>query len=315
MSTRKLAEHGALLESKNGSGKFRVRIITEGKGSSGVYSRELLENYKDVFAGRPMFLNHPKDASKPWERDVRDIAGRISPQVEYAVEDGVAALYADVSVDARWRDFIAEYADVIGVSIYASGEGREENGEYIVESFDGDDPYTSVDWVVAAGRGGRVERMLESYRQIEASATEADDGSSTEGQPKDNSKEITMEISELAGKVDKVLEALTALTEAHTTLAEALKPAEVETPEVDLASVVESAVEAGLPKESRDVVVESVKAGAAPEAAIAAQKALVESIRRQVEAAVEVAEPVAGRVVESGQQGGFSLAQLGKVTR
>jgi len=312
MSTRKLAEHGALLESKNGSGKFRVRIITEGKGSSGVYSRELLENYKDVFAGRPMFLNHPKDASKPWERDVRDIAGRISPQVEYAVEGGVAALYADVSVDARWRDFIAEYADVIGVSIYASGEGREEDGEYIVESFDGDDPYTSVDWVVAAGRGGRVERMLESYRQIEASVNETTDDGAATAVPETHSEEINMEISELASKVDKLQESVDALAASHTALAEALKPVEVATEETDLAAVVEAAVEAGLPKESRDVVVESVKNGVDPEKAIAAQKSLVESIRKSVEAVVEAADAVQGRVVEN-KSGKFSLTDYVKI--
>lgn len=312
MSAIKIQEHGKLVESNKGDGRFRVRIITEGKGSSGVYTRELLENYKDVFAGRPMFMNHPKDPNQPWERDVRDIAGRIAPQVEYAVEDGVGALYADVTVDKRWAEFVAEYQDVIGVSIYASGEGREENGQYIVESFDESDPYTSVDWVVAAGRGGRVERMLESYRQIETSVgTPAAEGAATVAPTPQSKENHDMDIEILAGKVDKLQESINSLVEAHTALAESLKPVETPAEAPDLAAVVEAAVAEGLPKESRDVVVESVKAGAEPEKAIAAQKALVESIRKSLTEAQAEVEAPAGRVVE-GAAGAFSLAELAK---
>lgn len=315
MSAIKIQEHGKLVESSNGNGRFRVRIITEGKGSSGVYSRELLENYKDVFAGRPMFMNHPKDPNQPWERDVRDIAGRIAPQVEYAVEGGVAALYADVTVDKRWAEFVAEYQDVIGVSIYASGEGREENGQYIVESFDESDPYTSVDWVVAAGRGGRVERMLESYRQIETSTgNPVVDGEATavpevEKMGNHMDEKILALVEALSAKVDALdakVTSVVALSEQAATEA---------TEKADAFEVIEeltaAVAEASLPEQGRKRVIEAVKAGVSIAEAVATEKAYVESIRKSLTEAQAEVETPAGRIVE-GAAGAFSLADLAK---
>ena len=314
MTTRKLLEHGALLESANGKGKFRVRIITEGKGSSGTYSRELLEEYKDVFAGRPMFLNHPKDPSKPHERDVRDLAGRVSPTVEYAVNEGVAGLFAEVSVDTRWAEFIEEYKDVIGVSIFASGEGREEGNEYIVESFDDSDLYTSVDWVIAAGRGGRVERMLESYRDIESSVGEpADNGMATA-----NAEAQQMENQMDEQKIVALFEALTAKVDALdvkvtgiVTLSEqsAAKVAE-NVDAFDVAEELTTAVaEAKLPESGRKRVIESVKSGVAVADAVASEKAYVAEITKSlVEAAKgETHTDVQGRIVESQNGKPFSF--------
>ncbi|UXO93822.1 prohead protease [Pseudanabaena phage Pan2] len=318
MSAIKIQEHGKLVESNKGDGRFRVRIITEGKGSSGVYTRDLLENYKDVFAGRPMFMNHPKDPNQPWERDVRDIAGRIAPQVEYAVEDGVAALYADVTVDKRWAEFVAEYQDVIGVSIYASGEGREENGQYIVESFDESDPYTSVDWVVAAGRGGRVERMLESYRQIETSVGDpAADGGATaiseDEKMGNHMDELKALIEALAESVNEKFVALEAKVDSVVTLSEqAVSDAAEKADAFEVVEELTTAVaEAKLPEEGRKRVLEAVKAGKAIAESVAAEKAYVESIRKSLTEAQAEVEAPAGRVVE-GAAGAFSLTDLAK---
>lgn len=317
MSAIKIQEHGKLVESSNGNGRFRVRIITEGKGSSGVYSRELLEKYKDVFADRPMFMNHPKDPNQPWERDVRDIAGRTGSVVEYAVVDGLAALYTDVKVDRRWSDFVSEYADLIGVSIYASGEGREENGEYIVESFASPevDPYTSVDWVVAAGRGGRVERMLESYRQIETSTgNPVVDGEATavpevEKMGNHMDEKILALVEALSAKVDALdakVTSVVALSEQAATEA---------TEKADAFEVIEeltaAVAEASLPEQGRKRVIEAVKAGVSIAEAVATEKAYVESIRKSLTEAQAEVEAPAGRVVE-GAAGAFSLTDLAK---
>lgn len=297
MTARKLVEQGTLLEAKGSEGVFPIKIIREGKGSSGTYTAELLESFADVFANRPMHMNHPRNPDAPWERDVLGIAARTSEVRVGKDEDGKTALYTDAKVRKEYREFVEEFGDLIGVSIYASGTGTEVDGEYVVESFDGSDAYTSIDFVVAAGAGGRVERMLESYRQIETSAgVPADDGSSTEVQPQIHSEGNEMDISELAAKVDVLQESINALAESHVALAEALKPVAVEPAETDLAAVVEAAVEAGLPKESRDVVVESVKAGVSVEDAISRQKALVESVRKSVEQSYDAAG-AQGRVV------------------
>lgn len=309
MATKKLAEHGRLVESSK-PGAFLVRVITEGKGSSGVYSRELLENYKDVFADRPMFMNHPADPDRPWERDIRDIAGRTGKTVEFRVEDGIGALYTEVKVDDRWADFVREYADLIGVSIYISGQGREENGEYIVESFNGPDvdPYSSIDWVVAAGRGGRVERMLENYRQIEASVgSPTGDGAataSTEDKKMGNhmDEKILALVEALGAKVDaldaKVTSIVTLSEQAATEAAEKADAFEV------VQELTTAVAEAKLPEEGRNRVIESVKAGKSIAEAVAGEKAYVESIRKSLTEASAPAEKPAGRVVEAGTPAG-----------
>lgn len=286
---KRLQEAGHLVEAKSPTGRFRIRIITEGEGSSGIYSRELLENYGSIFANRPMFGNHPKDPGKPWERSPFEIRAKLGPTVEYEVVDGVAGLYADIIADDEVYSFLEKFHDVTGVSIFASGDGHEnEDGKWVVESFDGSDPYTSVDFVVAPGRGGGAERVLESLRALEDSAASADAG-------KKNKEQNPMEISDLAVKVDALTEAFTALTGVLTPLAESLKPEEK--PEVDVAAAVETALdkaaEADIPKELRGPVLEAAKSGGDVDEAISAQKAIVEAIKTKL---TEHAEPV-GRVV------------------
>lgn len=304
MIKRKLSEHGALVEAKGRDGVFPIRIITEGKGSSGVYSRELLKEYADVFANRAMHLDHPADPERPWERSVAGIAARTG-NVEYREVDGVGALFTEAKVRKEYREFVEEFGDLIGVSIYASGTGREEDGEYIVESFDGDDPYTSVDFVVAAGRGGRVEKMMESYRAIETSVGRpADDGVATanaENEKMGNhmDEKILALVEALATKVD----ALDAKVSSIVTLSEQAIQDAAE--KVDAFEVVEEVVaavaEAKLPEEGRKRVIESVKAGNAVAEAVAAEKAYVESIRKSLTEGAQKAEGIkpVGRVIES----------------
>ena len=273
MSARKLYEAGALVEAKTSKGTWPIRIITEGKGSSGTYSRELLEKYASVFANRPMFGNHPADPNKPWERSPFDIKAKLGPTIEYREVDGIGGLYGEAIVDNEVDTFLEKFHDVVQVSIFASGDGSEdEHGEYIVESLDGADPYTSVDFVVAAGRGGGIERVLESFKALE-------DGPAPAASREDK-KEQSMEISELAEKVDALTESLAALVAVVTPLAESLKPEEK--PEVDVAAAVESAIdkaiESDIPKELRGPIVEAAKAGEDVDAAISTQKAIVDAV-------------------------------------
>lgn len=155
-------------------GVFEARLIDEGQGSSGYYSKELLQKYgPTTFSeNRPCFANHATDAD--WEngRDVTKIMGKLVSNAEYREDaDGKGALYAQVKVRPEWVDFVEEYKDVIGMSVSVSGQATEGEVDgrqtMIVESFDDTDPYRSVDFVVAAGRGGKVERMLESAKAIE----------------------------------------------------------------------------------------------------------------------------------------------------
>lgn len=179
--THKFVEHGALLEHKS-KNVVPIRIITEGRGTTAHYSRELLEANKDRFANLPMFMNHPHDPNRPWERDVTTIAAKTGPKVEYKVVDGVAGLYTEAHVGSKWQGFVEEFGDVLDVSVYVAGTGQEdEDGIVVAESFV-DDPYNSIDFVVAGGRGGKVLRAMESYRAIENSGPDGSEpGSEASG--------------------------------------------------------------------------------------------------------------------------------------
>lgn len=151
-----------------GNGIFEAKIIEAGQGSSGYYTPELLKEYGPTTfrAGRPSFANHPTEAEFENGRDMTKIMAKLVTDAEFREADN--ALYAQIKVRPEWIDFVEEYKDVIGLSIFASGsivEGEIDGQKtMIVESFDADDPYTSVDFVVAAGAGGKVERMLESFK-------------------------------------------------------------------------------------------------------------------------------------------------------
>lgn len=141
-------------------GRYRIRIICPGKGSSGVYSESNLAASVGCFpAGTQMFMDHPtrtEDSDRP-ERSVKDLAGRL---VTDAVVGLDGALYAECEVYPSFNDIIREKWQDIGVSINAWSEnGLDADG--IVPVFDG---VTSVDFVTKAGAGGALLEVLESQR-------------------------------------------------------------------------------------------------------------------------------------------------------
>lgn len=168
----KIRESNAKVTASEGKGIYEVTLITEGQGSSGYYSKELLEEYGALTfnENRPMFANHPTDEEFDNGRDITKLMARTIEAARVVEEDGVAKLKSKIKVRPEWQDFVEEYKDVIGLSIFASGEAREGevNGQktMIVESFDYTDPYRSIDFVVAAGRGGKVDRMVESAQRV-----------------------------------------------------------------------------------------------------------------------------------------------------
>jgi predicted transcriptional regulator len=158
-----------------GKGIFEVKLITEGWGSSGYYSKEMLEEYgPKVFTKNTLsYANHSSQEELEKGRDITKIVGKyVEDATGREDEDGKYALYAPLKVREEWIDFVEEYKDSIGASIFVTGEASEGEAAgrsgLIVESLDADDPYKSVDLVAAAGRGGKVERMLEAYRATEA---------------------------------------------------------------------------------------------------------------------------------------------------
>jgi len=287
MSTR-LIEQGRLSEATDAkNGIFPVTIISEGAGSSGVYSRELLESAaaNGVFnKGTKSFIDHPKDASKPWERSLTTIAGTLVEDAQFVEEDGVGKLKSKLKVDSRWRDFVEEYRAVLGLSIYIGAFGeQDESGKTVVEEFDAEDPYKSVDLVVAAGRGGRFDLAMESYRQIESSLGNHPEETVPAIPPSrtTESKDISaMEIEELGKEVADLKAVVESFITTASPILESLKPGEPV--EVDEAEVVESLIESGLTKRSRKAVLEAVRNGAAVKDAISDQKAVEDEFRSEL---------------------------------
>lgn len=169
MPKRLFVQEAASLAKKSADGTYRVVLITEGEGSSGRYSADLIDRSEHVFEGAPSFLNHPIDPRKPHLRPVESIAGRFT-NVE--AEDGPQGrqLAADYKPRKEYAEFVEEFQDIVGLSIYCGADGEVlEDGRLDVREFDANDPYRSVDIVVAAGRGGRFKRAEESLRAIESS--------------------------------------------------------------------------------------------------------------------------------------------------
>lgn len=161
--SRPLAEAGTAT-----GGRLSVQLIDPGWGSSGYYSAAVLAEAADrrVFpAGTHMYLDHPtaQEAADRPERSVRDLAAVLT--TDAVVDPATGGLVAEARVFAPFQPAIAEMADAIGVSIRATGSGAVGEAEgrrgLIIDRLD---EGLSVDFVTAAGRGGRILELLESAR-------------------------------------------------------------------------------------------------------------------------------------------------------
>lgn len=86
-------------------------------------------------------------------------------------------LAAESKLGSRWRDIITEFAENIGTSVSVgvdmkAGEAEGRRGQIIEAMY----PHklNRVDFVTVAGRGGKVEKVLEAIagRAVEATASE-----------------------------------------------------------------------------------------------------------------------------------------------
>lgn len=281
-----IQESSSTLRKADGA-TWKITLITPGKGSSGIYSEEMLKSTAaSAFpAGTHSYVDHLKEGD---QRNPRDLLGVLAEAATY--EDGVGVV-GKLKVFPHYTEFVDAVAEHTGMSIFAASEGhKDENGDYIVESLV-PNVFNSIDLVSYAGRGGEMtERLLESARAVidhKDSAPVAERGTaSAEGRNPRNKETNGMDeaaIADLSAKVDSLVEGLSALSGVVTTLVEAQAPVEpmVEEAEIDFAQVAEQAVAAGLPAEARKVVYESVRNGKAIDDAIADQKALVESIKQE----------------------------------
>lgn len=163
----------------NDAGVMRIKAISPGWGSSGYYSREVLErDFKSAFPkGTLMFADHAtpaQEAEQPEGKTFNTVGAFVSdPVYEVAGVDGEGA-YVDVEVFTDYREAIDTRAPYIGVSIngggdYHIGEADGKSGPIIDAITVG----KSVDVVTRAGRGGKILSLQESLRQNPAGAPPA----------------------------------------------------------------------------------------------------------------------------------------------
>jgi len=130
---------------------WRAVLITPGKGSSGIYTEEMLKTYgpQAFKKGTHSYVDHPR--SEEEVRSPKNLIGVLAEDAHY--EKGVG-LVAELNIMPHWKEFVEAVAPHTGLSIYAMGEGNyNDDGEVVVENLI---PHTqnSVDLVSYPGRPG-----------------------------------------------------------------------------------------------------------------------------------------------------------------
>lgn len=258
-----------------GEGKYRIRIIVPGQGSSGIYTAENLAESAPLFkAGTEMFIDHPTETEE-WERPERSIRDYAGVFLEDATVGEDGALYTVCKVFSGVNDLIKDKWEHIGVSINAwCNEPIAETG--VVPVFAG---VRSVDFVTAPGAGGGIVDLLESNRNNNS----IKEGTVDEKLLESKFDELKASLVEAIGS--KLESTVAALQEAKVE-----EPAEkIEEASVDVDSVLEAGkkiAESGLPEVAVARVREAVKNGADVDSALEAERAYLK------EATVSTATPV-----------------------
>jgi alkylhydroperoxidase family enzyme len=149
-------------------GTIPIKIIAPGWGSSGFYPADVLErDGPKVFTkGLHSYWNHPsasEERDRP-ERDLRDLAGVLTEDAHWDANGPAGpGLYSQARVAEQYRSTVADLAPYIGMSIRAYGKAREgeadgRKGNVISELASA----RSVDFVTAAGAGGKILELFEA---------------------------------------------------------------------------------------------------------------------------------------------------------
>ena len=279
----RLNQGSALLEAKkpgendDGAGRYRIRIIAPGRGSTGMYTAPNLAESAPLFVpGTHMFFDHQtmtEDWERP-ERSVRDLAGVFESAAEI-MPDG--SLEADIKVYPSVNGIIRERWTDIGVSI--NGWSVDEIGpDGVVPPLAG---IQSVDFVTRAGAKGAVLEVLESDGRwrVKNPPTPSNPTNRTQEEQAVKPEEIVKAVSEaVAAAMPAAIKEAAALLAAdqEKKVAEAKKN---EAPAVDPYEAAAKVAEANdLPKEARVRVMEAVKRGAGVDDAIEAERAYIKAI-------------------------------------
>lgn len=155
---------------RRGPGRILLTLISPGQGSSGDYTPEVLATAATERAfprGTLGMIDHdtPTEMMERPEGSLRNLA-IVLEEDAYVGEGG--ALQAEAKVASAWRDLVDDFHEHIGASIFASAEiSVNESGQKIVERII-PNPFNRADLVTVAGRGGKIEQVLEAAKVIES---------------------------------------------------------------------------------------------------------------------------------------------------
>jgi hypothetical protein len=172
----KLITEAGTLTAPSATGKLLITLITPGWGSSGYYSDKVLEQAaKDkVFpAGTQMHIDH-LSSSEEYDRP----AGSLTTLAAVLEEDATwdpnyvdeetgkkGRLAAPALLGSKFRPEITEFAKYIGTSVAVgvdmkAGEAEGRRGQIIEAMY----PHklNRVDFVTVAGRGGKIDKVIEA---------------------------------------------------------------------------------------------------------------------------------------------------------
>lgn len=154
---------------KTGPGRVKLTIITPGKGASGTYTADVLEQAaKDRVwpRGTQSHIDHDT-AVERMDRPEGSLRNLVGVLLEDAYVDTDGALVAEARISSAWRDFVDDFGEFIGASIVASAEVSKSKEGPVVERLI-PSPFNRVDLVTVAGRGGRIAEVLEAAKAIES---------------------------------------------------------------------------------------------------------------------------------------------------
>lgn len=245
--TKQLLESSSTLIEQADKGTYKVLLITPGRGSSGLYTEDMLRTYgPEAFpAGSHSYIDHLNEGET---RSPSKMIGVYENDAYWDEELG--GLVADLKPFTHFKQFVKEVAPHAGFSISAQGNGEmiEENGESF---FRVDEllPHVTntVDLVSYAGRGGR---LVESLLQEALNSTHSE--SSAGAEKKENETMATLEekVDGLTAEFAKLVTAQEAAATAEVTeeqiaekVAEAVKAAVAATRKVAEADLSDSIAE------------------------------------------------------------------------
>jgi len=172
----KLITEAGTLTAPSATGKLLITLITPGWGSSGYYSDKVLEQAaKDkVFpAGTQMHIDH-LSSSEEYDRPAGSLTTLAAVLEEDATWDPTyvdeetgkkGRLAAPALLGSKFRPEITEFAKYIGTSVAVgvdmkAGEAEGRRGQIIEAMY----PHklNRVDFVTVAGRGGKIDKVIEA---------------------------------------------------------------------------------------------------------------------------------------------------------